>query len=68
MIKNQVLMEVASDVAKCHPRFWGDIFGNFEERMEKLQNSRWGLLFLSRAIFHPKFYKNTKKQRGNEIT
>ena len=37
--KNQVPTEVASEVAKCHPGFWGGIFGNFGKRIEKLQNS-----------------------------
>ena len=38
-------------MAKCHPEFWGGIFGNFEERIEGLQNSGWWLLFLLTAIF-----------------
>ena len=37
--KNQALTEVASEVTKCHPAFWGDIFDNFREGMERLQNS-----------------------------
>ena len=31
------------------------IFDNFEERIERLQNSGWWLLFISMAIFHPIF-------------
>ena len=50
-------MEVASEVAKCHPEFWGGIFDNFGERIEMLQNSGWWLLFLSTAIFPPIFGK-----------
>ena len=50
-------MEVTSEVAKCHPRFWGGIFDNFEERIERLQNSGWWLLFLSMAIFYHIFGK-----------
>ena len=50
-------MKVASEVAKCHLGFWGGIFGKFGERMERLQNSGWWLLFLSTAIFHPIFGK-----------
>ena len=57
MTKNQVPMEVASEVAKCHPKFWGGIFDNLGERMERLQNSSWWLLFLSTVIFHPIFDK-----------
>ena len=44
-------------VIKCHSGFWGDIFGNFEERIERLQNSDWWLRFLSTVIFHPIFGK-----------
>ena len=64
IIKNQAPMEVAQKVAKCHPEFLGDIFDNFEEIIERLQNSHWWLLFLSTVIFHPNFYKNTEKQKG----
>ena len=39
-------------MVKCHPVFWGGIFGNFGERMEGLQNSGWWLLIISTAIFH----------------
>ena len=55
--QNQAPTEVASEEAKCHPGFWGGIFGNFGERIERLQNSGWWLLFLSMAIFHPIFGK-----------
>ena len=40
-----------------HPGFWGDIFDNFGERMERLQNSGWWLLLFSTAKFHPIFGK-----------
>ena len=50
-------MEVASEVAKCHTRFWGGIFDNFGEIIKRLQNNDWWLLFLSTAIFHPIFDK-----------
>ena len=39
-------------MVKYHPGFWGSIFDNFGERIEGLQNSDWGLLFISTAIFH----------------
>ena len=42
-------------MVKYHSRFWDDIFDNFGERMEGLQNSGWWLLFLSTAIFHSIF-------------
>ena len=42
---------------KCHLGFWNDIFDNFEERIERLQNNGWWLLFLSIAISHPIFDK-----------
>ena len=42
-------------MAKCHPGFWGGIFGTFGERMEELQNSGWWLLFISMAIFNSIF-------------
>ena len=50
-------MEVASEVEKCNLGFCGGIFCNFGERIERLQNSGWWLLFLSTAIFHPIFDK-----------
>ena len=34
-------------MAKCYPEFWGGIFDNFREIIEKLQNSDWWLLFIS---------------------
>ena len=43
--------QAPTEVAKCHPGFWGGIFSNFGERMERLQNSGWWLLFLSTVIF-----------------
>ena len=57
MKKNKALMEVASEGAKCHPGFWGGIFCNFGERMERLQNNGWWQLFFSTVIFHPIFGK-----------
>ena len=42
-------------MTKCHPGFWGDIFGNFGEIMEGLQNNDLWLMFLSTAIFHSIF-------------
>ena len=42
---------------KYHSGFWGDIFGNFRERMERLQNNGWWLLYLLTVIFHPIFGK-----------
>ena len=50
-------MKVVLEVVKCHSGFWGDIFGNFGKRIERLQNSGWWLLFLSTAIFYPMFDK-----------
>ena len=43
--------------AKMPSRVLGGIFDNFGERMERLQNSGWWLLYLSTAIFHPIFDK-----------
>ena len=57
MIKNQVPMNVVSEVVKCHSGFWDDIFNNFDERRKRLQNNGWWLLFLSTAIFHLIFRK-----------
>ena len=48
-------MNVTSEVVKYHPEFCGDIFSNFGERMKRLQNSGWWLLFLLTVIFHPIF-------------
>ena len=50
-------MEVILEVIKCNPGLWGDIFGNFREIMERLQNSGWWLLFLSMTIFYLIFDK-----------
>ena len=50
-------MEVASEVAKCHPRFLGDIFGNFGKRIERLQNSSWCYCSSQRVYFHSIFGK-----------
>ena len=55
--KTQAPTKVVSEVPKCHPGFWGGIFDNFRERIERLQNSGLWLLFLSTAIFHPIFDK-----------
>ena len=32
-------MKMVSEMVKCHPGFWGGIFGNFKKRIERLQNS-----------------------------
>ena len=37
-------MEVTSKVPKYHPGFWGGIFDNFEERIERLEQLQWELL------------------------
>ena len=50
-------MKVTSNMAKCHPGFWGGIFDNFKKRMERLQNNDWWLLFLLTVIFHLIFGK-----------
>ena len=44
-------------VVKCDPGFYGDIFDNFVEIMEMLQNSGWWLLLFSTTIFYPIFGK-----------
>ena len=55
--RQKIKLQWISKVPKCHPGFLGGIFGNFGERMDKLQNSGWWLLYLSTAIFHPIFDK-----------
>ena len=44
-------------MAKYHPGFWDDIFDNFEEKIGRLQNNGWWLLYISTAIFHSIFDK-----------
>ena len=64
-------MEMALEVVKCHPRFWGTIFGNFGERIERIKIVVDGYCFgqqLSTTIFHFNFYKITENQRENKLT